>query len=188
VTTRTLNPTALTSRAGRGRRAFTLLELSVVVAVVAVLSVSAIPALSSVNAARRAACAQHVERMLITARAQALATGRPQGVEFDFTGQRVRAVYLPAGGSPTAAPSSGVGQSQWLDLAFAYPDSSITGITHADGSSNAGGTFWFDTDADLAVRNSSGVRTGNATADAQVTITGGYSVVVRRLTGAVERP
>ncbi len=170
------------------RCGFSILELTVVVAILALLSVTAIPALSSVRAATQEAGAQHVERLLLTARAQALATGRPWGVEVDFSAQRVRLVYIPmAGASPVPAPASGLASAEWTTLSAAYAGAAITNITLADGSSNASGVIWFDSDADPAVRASNGVRTGDATADSELVFAGGRTIIVHQRTGAVER-
>lgn len=170
------------------RRAHTLLEVTIAVAIVAILSVSAIPALSSVQSARQAAGAQHVERLLLTARAQALATGRPFGVEVDWSNQRVRLVYIPSATiGPTAAPATGLSSADWTVLPSVYQGASITNIIYCGGASNSSGVLWFDSNANPSIRNSYGVRTGGATCDAEVTFAGGTVISVRQLTGAVER-
>ncbi len=180
-------PPLFSGRPDRGRRAFSILEMTVVVAIIALLSITALPALSSVQAARQAAGAQHVERLLLTARARATSTGRPWGVEVDWSGQRVRLVYIPStGGTPAPAPSTGLASADWTTLPTSYPGAAITGITYCGGVSNASSVLWFDTNADPAVRDSSGVRTGNATCDATVQFAGGTTLYVRQLTGAVE--
>lgn len=184
MTTSTHKPAAPAAR----RRGFSILELTVVVAILALLSVTAIPALSTVRAASQEAGAQHVERLLLTARAQALATGRPWGVEVDIAAQRVRLVYIPTfGATPVAAPSSGLASAEWTTLSTAYAGAAITGMTLADGSSNASGVIWFDSDADPAVRAGNGVRTGAATADAELVFAGGRTITIHQRTGAVER-
>lgn len=174
--------------ANAARRAYTLLELSIVVTIVALLSISAIPALSSVNAARQAAGAQHVERLLLTARAQALASGRPWGVEIDWSGQRVRLVYIPTrGAAPTPAPATGLQANDWTVLPTAYPGSALNGVTYCDGTGNQSGVIWFDADAVPGVRDASGARSGTPTTDAELDFAGGLAVHVREVTGAIER-
>lgn len=172
----------------RTRGGFTILELTVVVAILALLSITAIPALSAVRAATQAAGAQHVERLLLTARAQALATGRPWGVEVDLPAQRVRLVYIPTPGAvPVPAPARGLASAEWTTLSTAYAGAAVTDITFADGSSNTSGVIWFDSDADPAVRAGNGVRTGDATADAELIFAGGTTITIDQRTGAVGR-
>lgn len=172
----------------RRRHGFSILELSVVVAILALLSVTAVPALSTVRAATQEAGAQHVERLLLTARAQALATGRPWGMEVNYTTQQVRLVYIPTSGAPPVpAPARGLATAEWTTLSTAYAGAAITDITFADGSSNASGVIWFDSNADPAVRAGNGVRTGDATADPELVFAGGRTITVDRRTGAVER-
>ncbi|HEX2837652.1 MAG TPA: prepilin-type N-terminal cleavage/methylation domain-containing protein [Phycisphaerales bacterium] len=176
------------ARHAKPRRGFSILELTVVVAILALLSVTAIPALSTVRAATQEAGAHHVERLLLTARAQALATGRPWGVEVDFAGQRVRLLYMPTPGAlPVPAPARGLASAEWTTLPAAYAGAAITAVTFADGISNASGIIWFDSDADPAVRASNGVRTGDATTDSELVFAGGRTITVDQRTGAVGR-
>ena len=169
-------------------RAFTLVEMAVVIAIIAILSATAIPALASLEGARQAAAAQEVERMLLTARTQAVSAGRPWGVEVDFTNQRVRYVRIATiGAAPTPPPATGKGTADWLNVPAQYPDASISNLILGSGASNASGTVWFDTTGNPAVRNASGTRTGPATADAEFTFAGGFVIRVRQLTGAIER-
>ncbi len=160
----------------------------VVVAIIAILSATAIPALSSLQGARQAAAAQEVERMLLTARAQAMATGRPWGVEFDYAEQRARFVSISTvGGVPSAAPAPGKGSADWLSVPGQYPGASISNLILSDGASNTSGTIWFDTTGSPAIRNSGGTRIADATTDADISFAGGVRVGVDQLTGAIER-
>jgi hypothetical protein len=162
--------------------------MSMVIIMIALLSVGAIPALSTLGETRRAAAAQEFERLLLTARAQAMATGRAWGVEYASGPPRVRIVRIPTTGAmPEAAPASGTGPMPWMSLSAAYPGVDVQGLDRGDGASVSSGTIWFDNSGLPALRAANGTRQGPATRDAIITLRGGATVRVRQGTGLVER-
>lgn len=169
------------------RRAFTLVEVSVVVLIASILAVSVVPAMNTLAATRRAAAVDEVERRLIDARGQALARGRPYGVRIDADASTLQLLEITsAGATPTAAfDVLGVSNAAY-SLREAYSGSAITSVVGGDGTTGSQ-TLWFGIDGTPQVRNASGVLQGSATQDAVVTLTGGGRVTVRAYTGAIEQ-
>lgn len=177
-------------RDGPGRAGFTLVELLVVAIVMALLAVSALPAFDRVAAARRAAAANQVERLLTVARAAAMATGQPIGVRIDpgagegGTLSLIRydtqsgdvGPFIGYDGSPHAGS----------DIGIEFPGVRIVGVTHGDGSSGAG-VIWFGQGGTPHLRDEDGTYTGGFVVDAVIVVTGDEAVTVTRQSGMIER-
>ncbi len=169
------------------RRAFTLVELGVVVVVVGILGVTVIPAWNSLTGTRQAAAAEEVERRLVMARSIAVAEGRPVGVRIDPATDLVRSYTIPAaGGAPEFMANFDGELDAGVLIAAAYPGADITGVS---GGNNATGdqTLWFGFDGTPELRTSGGVFTSSWSSDAVITLAGGNTVTVRRGTGMVSR-
>jgi prepilin-type N-terminal cleavage/methylation domain-containing protein len=168
------------------RSGFTLLEVTIVVAIVAILSISAVPAFDTLRETRRAGAVKEVERSLLLARAKALSTGRPYGVEVNLSTHALRQVWIEKpGDAVTPAPAAGTDGSQWFSLPEHFPDSQITGFTQGDASTGSSAVVWFDDNGAPVMREEDGARVGSYSSDALITLTGGRAVRVRRLSGAV---
>ena len=168
-------------------RAFTLIELALVVALVGILAVSVIPALRGVSDARQAAAWRETERRFVHARTSAMAAGRAFGVRVNPVAGTFELMEVPLGaGSPGAARDPfGQPVGAW-SLPASYPGTSIVGFVGGDGQSGTG-TVWFGYDGAPQRRNSSGTLLGGFTQDAVVTLTGGRTVTVRQSSGLIER-
>lgn len=170
------------------RRAFTILELMVVVLLMSILAVSVLPALGSLDEARLGAAVDEVERTLVHARSLAMASGEPTGVEFDLTAQTVTLVRIVSAGTPPEPALDALSQPVTpLRLPVTFPRVELISLTNGDGSSGSG-TVWFRFDGAPEVRASNGSLVGPFSQDALVTLTGARSVAVRMGAGLVEQP
>lgn len=169
-------------------RAFTLLELTVVIVLMSIVAVTVIPALGVVDEARRGGATDHVERMLVLARSLAMAASEPTGVQFVLSDQTASLVRITSvGGAPVPALDALAQPAQPLELQASYPTAQILSITHGDGSSGSG-TIWFRFDGEPEIRDASGVFVSLFTQDAAITLTGSRVITVARATGLVEQP
>lgn len=172
-------------------RAFTLLEMMVVVVIASVIAVSVIPALSRMDDARRGAAVSEVSRLLEFARARAMASGRPTGVRFSRTGSIVTLHVVETDGSVSEMISPLGTESEPMDLSGKFgavlervsvPAPVVSG-TVADTS-----TVWFDHTGEPQSRSTSGVLVGDLTSDASIVLEDAGSIVVRARSGLVEVP
>jgi len=169
------------------RRAFTLVEVALVVALLGILAVSVLPAIAGVGEARAAGAWREVERRFVHARSRAMCAGRAFGVRLNPTAGTFELLEIPAGGGAPVAASDALGQTMpaWsLDLS--YPGTAVTSFVGGDGSSGTG-TVWFGHDGAPQRRNASGLLLGGFAQDAVVTITGARTVTIRKDSGLVER-
>lgn len=168
-------------------RAFTLVELALVVALVGILAVSAVPALSALSDSRQAAAWREVERRFVHARTRAMTAGRPFGLRVTPASGQLELLEIPAGGGVPTAARDALGQTipAW-SLPASYPGTLITMFVGGDGATGTG-TVWFGYGGAPERRNSSGTLLGPCTQDAVLTLTGGRSVTVRQSSGLIER-
>jgi prepilin-type N-terminal cleavage/methylation domain-containing protein len=169
------------------RRAFTLLEVSVVIIVIGIVAVTVVPAFNSLAAMRQAAAAEEVERRLVMARSLAVSEGRPIGLHIDPSTDIVQLYTIPAAGAAPTILTMPDGQPDpGLSLVATYPGSDITSAVGGDGAVGAV-TIWFGYDGSPELRTSTGTLTGPWTSDAVITLAGDNTVTIRRMTGMVER-
>jgi prepilin-type N-terminal cleavage/methylation domain-containing protein len=169
------------------RRAFTLLELVVVISVVGVVSVTVIPAWNSLSGTRQAAAGEELERRLVAARSQAVSEGHPIGLQINPTSDTLRFYTIATTGAvPTVLPGLDGQPDAGVNITAMYPGADILTVT---GGSGAAGTqiLWFGYDGSPELRSAAGVLTGSWTGDAVVTLAGGNMVTVRKVTGMVVR-
>ncbi len=175
------HPTSVWRDAGRGRGAgFTLVEVMVVVAIMGIVSLSIVPAIGSMTQARRAAAVQEVTRRFQVARARALATGKPHGVEVLVGAGTVRSMVIETvGGTPEGVMLATGVRDAGVKLSVLISGVSVTGLTNpntAGGATTA--VVWFAHDGTYQCRTSTGTVVGSAGSDAVVTVSGGSTVRV----------
>ncbi len=169
-------------------RAFTILELMVVVVLMSILAVAVLPALGSLDEARRGGAADEVERTLVLARSLAMASGEPTGVEIDLAAQRFALVRITASGaSPEPALDALSQPAAPVQMGATFPQVQILSLTQGDGSGGSG-TIWFRFDGAPEVRAINGTLVGPFTQDALVTLSGPRTIAVRMGAGLVEQP
>lgn len=176
-----MKPNVLSSRRLPG---LTLLEVIVTVVIMAVMAVAMIgPSSAAIADTRRAGAEDEVFQSLLTARSRAIATGRPHGVSIVSSSvPSVTPVVLSGTTVSTRTdPLDPLPAASRYQLQSRYPG--VT-LTLSGMSSN---TIWFGIDGTPELRGSNGLRTGAATADATIRITGGQAIVVRAGSGLVER-
>ncbi|MFG0258195.1 MAG: Tfp pilus assembly protein FimT/FimU [Phycisphaerales bacterium JB043] len=164
---------------------FSLTELIAIVSILGAMALSAAPALHRIESSRQSGARDEVARLLAVARASALATGDPYGLEIDADNEEVSLVYIDDGGSPQAAPNATGQPSAAFPLASLYPGVEITSFVSGSGSSSHT-TIWFGFSAIPETRDASGGSRAAFTQDAVITISGGKTITVRRETGAIE--
>lgn len=174
-------------RQPRGRRAFTLLEMGVVVIVVGIVAVTVVPAWNSLNGTRQAAAGEEVERRLVAARSQAVSEGHPIGLHLDPATDTIRLYTIATtGAAPTVLTMLDGQPDPGVNLATVYPGADITSVINGAGVAGAA-TLWFGFDGAPELRTAAGVLTGPWTSDATITLAGGNTVTIRRTTGMVVR-
>ena len=171
----------------RQRAAFTLIELIAVMVIVGTLAITAAPALSTFAKIRNTGLVNEIDRRLSLARAWASSTGQPAGVKFDVTNQKLSLVRIASSGaSATALPAAGgAAESASSDqIAVISPGASLSSATFSPSGYD---TIWFDYTGTPHVRNGSGTFVSNLTTDATITVGGGRTLTLRRVTGEVEK-
>ncbi|MEZ6243508.1 MAG: prepilin-type N-terminal cleavage/methylation domain-containing protein [Phycisphaerales bacterium] len=170
------------------RRAFTILELMVVVLLMSILAVAVLPALASLDEARIGAAADEIERTLVLARSMAMASGEPTGADFDLTKQTVSLVRITSvGGAPEPALDALSQPVSPLRVGVTFPHVEVLSLTNGNGSGGSG-AIWFRFDGAPETRAADGSLVGAFTQDAVVTLTGPKTVVIRMGAGLVEQP
>ncbi len=178
---------ARTCRVGaRSCRAFSLVELVMVIGLLSLISATAIPTLSWMADARAGALRDECARQLRLARASALATGMPHGVSFDLGAGTLTLVRIESSG---ASPGPALGPTgspvEPVRLGSRYGSQGVASVINGDGTSGDA-VLWFGFKGTPEVRNASGVVSAPFAQDAVVTVSGGATIVVRRVTGAIE--
>ncbi|MDX2133024.1 MAG: prepilin-type N-terminal cleavage/methylation domain-containing protein [Planctomycetota bacterium] len=169
------------------RRGFSLLEMSLVVIITAILAMLAAPSLSVMGEARHAAAADEVERILLDARARALAAGRPVGVRIDVPAQTLETIEILNAGDLPGAATDPLGQpSPAVHLGSLFPGATLDAVSvHAPGSDGA--TIWFAFDGTPQARTGTGSLVGALATDATLSLSGGRTLTIHAGSGAITR-
>lgn len=180
-----MSPRSVHPRAFR-RRAFSMLEMMLVVTIIGIIAATARPALRLLSDARRIGAVQEVERTLLFARATAMATGNATGVELTPTGMRILTIpALNAAPQPLLGPD---GEPRGLPvLDQDQLDFWITRLQDGTGSTVAEATLWFSIDGTPELRAANGTRLGPWTDDARIEVADTGVINIRRVTGALSR-
>lgn len=170
------NATRPTRRAG-----YTLVELIAVMVLVSIAAASVAPVMGVVERSRQAGAKDEIERRLLMVRSHAMTTGRPSGVRFDLAAQTAGAYEILApGGAPVKMAMQGGDESA---------ESMFAGVEIVDADldpADAYDTIWFAHDGTPHYRTGGGAMVGGLTQDAAISVTGGGSVTVRMVSGAIE--
>ncbi len=186
------------------RRAFTMLELSVVLIVLAITAGAMLyPASTTLAAMRQASAVSEVERRITAARARAIAEGRPVGVYVSDAAVNGAFTAVATAAGLTATPhsvfpvdlasitSGGVevsaGDVDQASKVATYSIATAFGGTQIQSiSGTATGLIFFASDGVPEVRGMSGTRTGPLTSDIDILMDGGKHIYIRAGSGLVE--
>jgi type II secretory pathway pseudopilin PulG len=168
----------------RQRRAFTVAELIGVMVIVSALSISAAPAMQWMARSRQKGLEAEVARLLREARALAIASGRPAGVQFTDDNAQVALIWISADSEPpTGAPGPTGQPTSPMVVASRFPGAGITSVT-VDG--DLATALWFGYAGAPELRTETGAFTSTLPEDAIIEFAGGGTVTIRRVTGLVE--
>ncbi len=167
-------------------RGFSLIEAITVVAIVGILAAGVAPAIQSQTRLHQAAAAAEAGRLLRLARAHAMATGEPTGVEVDTPAQTVRLVVSPVPGSGVIPLSDALGQeAEPIEVTTRFPGASIQSVTGGDGTTQRV-TLWFSHTGEPQVRSQSGALISSFAEDAIIEFEGDHSVSILAVSGVIE--
>lgn len=179
----------ITRSRSRIRAGVTLLEVLLVVVIISIIAATAVPSLSGANQAQIGAGMQGVQTMLTTARTRAASEGKPFGVRIvnqnsPYVQDTVWMVVIEsAGASVTGARGADGVVSQPGDAGSLYPTNFISAVA---GGSPTDETIWFDQIGRPHTRTAGGAFDSYWSADRTITFANGETLIVRRLSGAVE--
>ena len=166
-------------------RAFTLVELMVVVVMVSLLAAVVTPGLSAVRGTQQGAGTDEVRRMLRTAQQLARASGRPHGVWVDAANERVRTMQLQADGTVGPALDGLGGDTPVRDLLKDFAGLDLGDVDPGDGDAVSEGVVWFDYRGRPETRNADGSNAQPATVEPTIAFVDFDPIVVDRVTGVL---
>lgn len=174
------------ARARRHReRGFGLLEVSLVILIMATVAISVIPALRSLDGTRARSAASEVERRLVAARAFAIATGRPAGLQ--VASSEFNLLQIASGETEPSAMTDALGQADaGVLITESYAGVSVPAVLI--GGVSGDGVVWFSHEGEPELRDTDGVLTGSATDESRFTLDGfgvSWDVVVEPGSGAI---
>ncbi|MCC6427278.1 MAG: prepilin-type N-terminal cleavage/methylation domain-containing protein [Phycisphaerales bacterium] len=190
-------------RPSRARCAFTFVEMLAVIIILGLLAATSVPAMTAIDQARQAAASNEIERLLIWARARAMASARPTGISYTKSGGGIfsssgggviggtSAFFTPVEVLRDAATSTTTtdvfGQvSPTLDLPATFAGATVSRFTNGNATTGVG-TVWFNYRGDPHTRTPTGVYIAPFTQDALFTLSTGRKVRIRMYSGAVEQ-
>ncbi|MFT5424314.1 MAG: type II secretion system protein H [Phycisphaerales bacterium] len=164
-------------------RAFTLVELMIVVVMVSLLAAVVSPGLTAVRGTQQAAGTDDVRRMLRTAQQLARASGRPHGVWVDAANEKARMMQLQADG--TVAPAlDGLGEDTPIrPLLEDFAGLELTDVDPGDGNAVSEAVLWFNYLGRPETRDADGSNAQLATTEPTLTFVGFAPIVIDRVTG-----
>ncbi len=172
------------------RRAFTILELLAAIVILSIVAVTAIPAWSHASEARIASVADRVEMATIQARACAINTGIPHGLQVNSAS--IRAVYLPNPAGAPVATRDGMNQATPAITFLEEKPGALKSCVAGDGTTSFPFTIWFSHDGVPQLRSAGGALIGSTTTDAVIRIgssddsTVRSTITIRKISGAIE--
>lgn len=177
----------MTAHASTRARAFTLVELMMVVVIMGIVSVTVIPAMDNVRGMREGAARDDVARLFEVTKGYAIASGKPVGLRVALSESTLSIVTIdPAGGIVLLnEPLTGNARTLWVEQT--YPGVTLTGFTNGDGVSGDG-IVWFDFEANPHTRNPNGVFKSLNDDPAVITLSSSSTVIVHAYSGLVEKP
>ncbi|GJM18836.1 MAG: hypothetical protein DHS20C14_10490 [Phycisphaeraceae bacterium] len=181
----------MTASIHTSRRAFSLIEILMVIVIMGVLAAVVVPGIGALDAQRQDAAIEEIKRSLRFARGSAMATGAPTGVQIQtssgvvFDAVRIDPDTLALDGVP--GPLGEDFPTRYLSSEF--PGITLASVTNGDGSATTDETIWFKFDGTPHTRNGSGVFTSDNASDCAIEVDyagGTRTIVVHAFTGFVD--
>jgi len=166
-------------------RAFTLVELMVVIVMVSLLAAVVSPGLTAVRETQRAAGTDEVRRMLRTAQQLARASGRPHGLWVDAANERVRMLQILADGTVGPAVDGLGGETPVRALLNDFAGLKLNDADPGSGVALSETVLWFDYLGRPETRDADGSNAQPATAEPVLSFVGFGPIVVDRVTGVL---
>ena len=163
-------------------RAFTLVELMVVVVLIGVLAAVVAPGLGSVRTTQRDAGLGELQRLLRVTQQDARTTGRPAGVWFDADADQIQRVQLHEGSGVLAAVDV-LGQPHGVQDLASFGGLDLVSVDPGAGSAATNATIWFDFMGRPELRDLDGDNPAKPTGNPQLQFASGAIITLDRLTG-----
>jgi len=170
-----------------GRSGFTLVELMLVVVLMSIVAASVIPALGNVQAMREGAARDDIVRYLEIAKARAMASGMPCGLEVDMSSSSLTMVCIDDAGSVETLIDPLTADQRSLEIPTTY--GGVTLDSFSGGSAlSASGVVWFDFEAKPHTRSSDGTFVSLNSAAVTLELSSQQRIVVHPYSGVIETP
>lgn len=173
------------SYSSRSRRAFTLVELMVVVVIMGVLSAAVVPAMSNVRAMREGGARDDVVRMIQVAKGRAVASGMPRGLRVNLSDSSLTIVKITDLGDVEIGFDPLTNGDRTINIASLYSGVSIVDMVNGNGAGGSG-IIWFDYESSPHTRNASGGFVALNTTNVTITLSSGEQVIVYPFSGTLE--
>lgn len=167
------------------RHAFTLVELMVVVLLMGIVAVTVVPAMDNVQMMRNGAARDDTMRLLELAKARALATGMPNGIEISLNSSSLTLVQINDDGQVESVVDPLTYQSRTITLPITYSGVTIASMVNGDGVSGSG-TIWFDYEANPHTREQNGAFIELNDESALIELSSDEIIIVHAYSGVVE--
>lgn len=167
-------------------RAFTLVELMVVVVMVSLLAAVVTPGLSAVRDTQQGAGTDEIRRLLRTAQQLARASGRPHGVWIDAQSEQVRMMQYESEGSVSPAFDSIGSEYPVRSMLKDFAGLEILDIDPGDGDAVSEAVLWFDFRGRPQTRDADGSGAESVTTEPTLRFPGFDPIVVDRVTGVLQ--
>ncbi len=173
------------------QRAFSLIEVLMVIVIIGVLAAVVTPGVGSLERQRQDSAFDEISRSFRYARATAMACGAPTGVRLRTgTGVRMDVVQIDPDTSTLGAAPGPLGEdapTRYLELEI--PSLAVVSMTNGDGTSSNDETFWFRFDGTPHTRTVGGSFDAFNTQDALVVLESGpgtRTIVIHEHTGVID--
>ena len=166
-------------------RAFTFIELMVVVVIMGILSAAVVPAMSNVHAMREGGARDDVVRMIQVAKGRAVASGVPRGLRVNLADSSLTILKMNDLGEIETGFDPLTNGARTINIASLYAGVSIVDMVNGNGDGGSG-VIWFDYESNPHTRSSSGDFVALNASTVTITLSSGEQVIVYPYSGALE--
>ncbi|MBL4697203.1 MAG: prepilin-type N-terminal cleavage/methylation domain-containing protein [Phycisphaerales bacterium] len=169
----------------RNRSGFSLVELMVVVVIMGIITVSVIPAMDNLRSIREGAARDDFVRMIEVVKGQAVASGKPHGLQVDISINTLTIVELDAQGRVQEEFDPLTNSNRTVNLSMLYPGVTMLSMSNGDGTPGSG-TLWFDFESNPHTRDADGSFGSINTDTASIVLSSNVRIIVYPHSGVVE--